>query len=169
MKEVLIVDGYNIIGAWPDLAARKQENLEAAREQLIEMLREYQAFSGREVIVVFDAHSADKFQRLPAAKGIEVIFSKELETADDVIERLAYQMIKKRKRVYVATSDLVEQQVTFGEGALRISSNELRVLFLQAKKQIHERVDQMQKSRNTLADSLDGEIAKILENWRRNQ
>ena len=53
----MIVDGYNIIGAWPELIAlRDEEDLEAARDRLIDKMAEFKAFTGYRVIVVFDAH-----------------------------------------------------------------------------------------------------------------
>ena len=55
MKEYLIVDGYNIIGAWPELQKLKEENLEYARARLIEILSVHAALSKRKVILVFDA------------------------------------------------------------------------------------------------------------------
>lgn len=55
--DILLVDGYNIIGAWPDLQKLKDENnLEDARKILINKMAEYQAYTGMKVIVVFDAH-----------------------------------------------------------------------------------------------------------------
>jgi len=51
--EYLLVDGYNIINAWPEL--RELGNLEHARARLVELLASYGAFRGIEVIVVFDS------------------------------------------------------------------------------------------------------------------
>lgn len=54
--DILLVDGYNIIGAWPELKALKEHDLAAARDRLVERMAEYQAMSGYRVIVVFDAY-----------------------------------------------------------------------------------------------------------------
>ena len=54
--DILLVDGYNIIGAWKELRALKTDKLIDARDRLIEMMAEYKAYSGWKVIVVFDAH-----------------------------------------------------------------------------------------------------------------
>lgn len=56
IQEILIVDGYNIIGAWPELQRLKELSLEEARDRLIDIMAEYQSFSGMKVIVVFDAY-----------------------------------------------------------------------------------------------------------------
>lgn len=53
--DILLVDGYNIIGAWPELRSLKKTNLSHARDRLIEKMAEYQGYTGYRVIVVFDA------------------------------------------------------------------------------------------------------------------
>ena len=55
-KDILLVDGYNIIGAWPELRELKHKNLAEARDRLIERMAEYKAHTGWRVIVLFDAH-----------------------------------------------------------------------------------------------------------------
>ena len=63
-KNILIVDGYNIIGAWPELIGlRDEEDLEAARDRLIEKMAEFQSYTGYRVIVVFDAHMCPGLKR----------------------------------------------------------------------------------------------------------
>ena len=54
--DILLVDGYNIIGAWPELRELKNKDLAAARDRLVEKMAEYQGFSGYKVIIVFDAY-----------------------------------------------------------------------------------------------------------------
>ena len=57
MKEYLIVDGYNIIGAWPELAKlRDEEDMAYARDKLIEELNVHAALSGAIITVIFDAY-----------------------------------------------------------------------------------------------------------------
>ncbi|MFD2172363.1 NYN domain-containing protein [Tumebacillus lipolyticus] len=169
MREVLIVDGYNIIGDWPELRALKRESLEAARDGLLDGLKEYKAFTGREVIVVFDAHLALGGQALEVHSGIEVYYSDQEETADELIERLVYDFLREKTRmhIYVATSDFVEQQVTFGGGALRISARELRTDVQTAKRQIREQVDRQNGARNVIDDHLSPQVREMFEKWRR--
>ena len=56
MKEYLFVDGYNIINSWDTLIEKQKNNLEEARDELMEILSEYHHYSGIEIILVFDAH-----------------------------------------------------------------------------------------------------------------
>lgn len=169
MREILIVDGYNIIGAWPELRSLKHDNLEAARDGLIDSLKDYKAFTGRDVIVVFDAHLAAGRQTEETIGGIRILYSKEDETADELIERLVYDLYEKTTRghIYVATSDYVEQQVTFGEGALRISARELRIDVLAAKKEIREKVSDLGPKRTLLGQRLSPEVEAFFQELRR--
>ncbi len=118
--EYLLVDGYNIIHAWPDLREIAENNLDAARSRLIEILRNYQGFRQSPVIVVFDAY---KVKGNPGSiehlGGLDVVYTKEAETADMYIEKATYDL-RKHHRVRVATSDGLEQVIILGHGALRV-------------------------------------------------
>lgn len=168
MNEVLIVDGYNIIGAWKELNELKRESLELARDRLLSILKEYQRFTGVRVIVVFDAQFTTGPRKEIKGGKMQVLFSKPEETADELIERLVYDIEKVGAHIYVATSDRVEQQVTFGGGALRISARELEKKVRHARRVIREEVQRLNPQRNTLGDRLDENVAKIFEKWRRN-
>ncbi len=60
---ILLVDGYNIIGAWPELRELKNKDLAAARDRLVECMAEYQGYTGYRVIVIFDAHYVTGIER----------------------------------------------------------------------------------------------------------
>jgi len=169
MKEILIVDGYNIIGSWPLLRQQKDEDFEVARLRLLEVLSEYQAFTGREVYVVFDAHRTPAPRTKETWRRLKVLYTKADETADELIERLVHEWEKRKAHIYVATSDAIEQQVTFGAGALRISARELRRTCEQAGRQIERAVADLGKRRTRLEDRLDPKIAERLEKWRREE
>lgn len=171
MKEYLIVDGYNIIGAWPELAKLKDIQLEEARDRLIDRLAEYQAFTGMEVYVVFDAHQVPGLGGKYEQSRLKIFYTKEKETADELIERLTTGLIGRRKRVFVATSDMTEQHVIFGKGALRIPARELLVKLKQAEKDVRERIQEPPRplQGNTLDSKLDGDLKRLFEKWRRGQ
>ncbi|AQP53552.1 DNA-binding protein [Vagococcus penaei] len=125
-SQVLFVDGYNMIGAWPELQRlKKHERLADARDLLLFMLSNYAKYQGIDIIVVFDAQLVPGIQQTYEKFGLTVIFTKEEETADTYIEREAGQRINPLTHVRVATSDLAEQWVIFSQGALRVSAREL--------------------------------------------
>ncbi len=168
MKEYLIVDGYNIIGAWPELQALKEENLEYARVRLIEILSAHAALSKRIVILVFDAYQVKKNSgSREMIQGIEVIYTKENVTADMAIERLTAQ-IPKHQKVFVATSDRLQQETIWGKGAFRISAMELKREVEQAEKERKPHYTPQLYVSNRLEDRIDPEVRRKLEKISKN-
>ncbi|MBR3016492.1 MAG: TetM/TetW/TetO/TetS family tetracycline resistance ribosomal protection protein [Clostridia bacterium] len=123
-KEILLVDGYNIIFAWEELKKQSKENLEAARQQLMDILCNYSGMTGKDVILVFDAY---RVQGNPGSMekyaNIFVVYTKEAQTADAYIEKTTYEA-KGTARIRVATSDGPEQAIVLGNRALRVSARE---------------------------------------------
>ena len=124
--EILLVDGYNILYAWEEWKNLLQDSFESARTQLTELLCDYAAVTGREVILVFDAYkvkgnpgSAQKY------KNIYVVYTREAQTADAYIEKTTL-LARNRARVRVVTSDRPEQLIALGNEALRTSAREFR-------------------------------------------
>lgn len=140
--EYLLVDGYNIIFAWEELAALARRDFGAARLVLMDILANFQAFKKVELILVFDAY---KVPNNPGSveryKGIHVVYTKEAETADAYIERVTYE-IGRKHRVRVATSDGLEQMVILGHGALRISARAFKLEVEQTEGQISELIEE---------------------------
>jgi predicted RNA-binding protein with PIN domain len=167
MNELLIVDGYNMIGAWPELAKLKDINLEEARDRLIDMLSEYQGFSGHKVYLIFDAHQIPGLGGKYEQGKLEIYYTKEKETADELIERLVSRLISRKNRISVATSDMAEQSVVFGLGALRIPASELLRKIRQNKQDIQKQIAQSPPPRNSFDSRLDSRILDILERKRR--
>ncbi|GAV15831.1 NYN domain-containing protein [Paenibacillus sp. NAIST15-1] len=139
-RDVLLVDGYNMIGAWPELRELKDKDLDEARERLLNMLADYLAYSGRRVIVVFDAYRVPGLGAKYTQGKVSVQFTKEKETADECIERLARELGHRRRQIYVATSDMTEQNVAFAQGALRISARELGLIIVQARREVETKI-----------------------------
>ncbi|CAG7647518.1 putative protein YacP [Paenibacillus solanacearum] len=169
IQEILIVDGYNIIGAWPELQKLKDIRLEEARDRLIAIMGEYQSFSGMKVILVFDAYYVPGLGRKDVHHKLPVYFTKEKETADELIERLVTAHIGRRKQIYVATSDMTEQHVIFGKGAFRVPASELLVKVRQARQEIRKKIEEdNQASRHNSFDSrLTDDVKAMFEKWRR--
>ncbi|MDF2548424.1 MAG: hypothetical protein K0R93_3322 [Anaerosolibacter sp.] len=171
MKKYLLVDGYNVINAWPELKKLGVEHLQEARDRLIELLVEYKSFTGDRVILVFDAHLVKgTLIKEQSLHGVEIIFTKEHQTADSYIEKKVEELTKNRRNVVrVATSDWAEQQVVLGSGATRISARELHIEIELVKKQIRTKTNEVQKNYDRLGDRIDANVFEILERWRRRQ
>lgn len=136
---LLIVDGYNMIGAWPELVLLKnQDRLEDAREALLHRLSNYSKYEGLKIIVVFDAQLVPGVTQSYSKYQLQVIFTEEGETADSYIERIAGELNDRLTQVTVATSDLAEQWVVFSQGALRTSARELYKSIEKTEEAIHQ-------------------------------
>lgn len=124
---VLLVDGYNIIGAWPKLRQlMRRSNMDLARHQLVETLSSFVAFRGYRTTVIFDAYThPTPAQQEFSASGIEIYYTHYGETADTAIERLCAQLEWEACRVRVATSDRIQQMVVTGFGAEWLSAQQL--------------------------------------------
>ena len=134
----IIVDGYNIIFAWEDLAKTAQGDIDAARRRLCDILSSYAGFTKVKLVVVFDGY---KQKGNPGEKSqfhnIQVVFTKEGETCDAYIESLVHD-IGSNYSVRVATSDNLVQLSSFRSGVLRMSARELLLEVEAARKEMGE-------------------------------
>ena len=138
-EEYLLVDGYNIIFAWEELGNLAKTDLNAARCRLMDILCNFQAFRRMHLILVFDAYrvkgnpgSVERYH------NIDVVYTKEAETADHYIEKVTHELSRKNNRVRVATSDGLEQIIILGAGAIRVSARELYEEVTAAEKEMRE-------------------------------
>ncbi len=165
-KEYLFIDGYNLINQWSyykDVA----RNIENSRNKLIELLVEYQAYRGIKVIVVFDAHLVKgSVEKREVVSGVEVIYTKEHETADSYIEK-QLDRIGRYERVQVATSDNSIQQIVLARGGTRISAHEMILELENTKKDIRTRTDKPRQNGTNIDKILDPETLERLEKLRR--
>jgi len=129
--DYLVIDGYNVIGAWPQLKKTKDFALADARQKLVEILREYQAFTGKYIILVFDAYRSKGEKATTHLPGMEIRFTDYGQTADSLIESLVARLAEQNQAVGVVTSDWAQQQIVLGKGARRWSSREF---YLEVKK-----------------------------------
>lgn len=140
----LLVDGYNIIFAWEDLKNIANENLDAAREVLVNRLCNYRGFTQCSLILVFDAYKVKgNVGSVEHINGIDVVYTKEAETADAYIEKVTHELAKNH-RVRVATSDGLEQLIILGNGAVRVSALELLKEVTDTENKIREFLKNMQ-------------------------
>jgi predicted RNA-binding protein with PIN domain len=170
LPEYLLVDGYNIIFAWDELKELAKENIDSAREALIEVLGNYQGYRKCNVIAVFDAYKVKGGQRHFEKHGeVTVVYTKEAETADTYIERTTYELAGKggtlsggKYRVRVATSDRLEQMIILGNNAQRVSAKDFRVEVEQVNEEIREYLRQLER-RNIIENPNKLEIERSNE------
>lgn len=167
-NEFLLVDGYNIIHAWPELLELSELSLESARLKLMDMLSNYQGYRKITVILVFDAYLVKGNQgSVNMHDNIYVVYTKEAETADNYIERVVNRM-PKHYSVRVASSDGLVQLISMGGGAVRMSAAELKNELNSTVKTMRERyISKRPPKNNMLEDNLDEHTRSILEMMRR--
>ena len=165
-KEYLFIDGYNIINQWKTLK-NYTESIENSRNKLIEDLIEYKAYRGINVIVVFDAHLVKgSNEKKEMISGVEVVYTKEHETADSYIEK-QLDKIGREEIVQVATSDNYIQQIVIARGGTRISAEEMFLEFNKTKQEIRRKTDNIRQNSTKISNVLDSATLEKLENLRR--
>ena len=143
--ERLIVDGYNVVHAWPSLKRELDEaGLEAARDRLIERMALLGMVTGAEVTVVFDSHRAAASSE-EVIEGVRVMFTRKGHSADHAIERLAYLAAEAGDVITVATSDRFQRDLVRGMGGAVISAMELERRVADAEAELGRRVKRYSK------------------------
>lgn len=161
-QALFLVDGYNIIGAWPHLQrSRDTAGLEAARRDLIEALVSYSAFHDYDTRIVFDA----QFQGNPGCreivtKNLSVCYTDYRQTADTYIERACalfrHDLRKFKQRLIVATSDRAQQLTVVGYGAEWVSAQQLGLEVETSVQRVRSKQKQKRKSQaRFLANAID--------------
>ena len=140
-EEYLLVDGYNVIFAWEELRELAKDNIDGARNMLVEILSNYQGYKKCEVILVFDAYKVKGNREIEKVNNVNIVYTKEAETADMYIETVTHKLAKNHK-VRVVTSDALEQLIILGNGALRVSSRMFYYEILQTQKEINSIIEE---------------------------
>jgi uncharacterized protein len=170
----LLVDGYNIIGAWPKLdKLRDRHGLEVSRQKLIEALINYSACEGLNTHLVFDA----QYQNKPVVAEtitheLSVCYTDFGQTADSYIEKFCadfrYHVSRSITRLIVATSDRTQKLVVTGYGAEWISAQRLiGELETNFKRYQSQQKHRKQANRAFLFDTLDPKTKQKLEDLRK--
>ncbi len=166
-EEYLLVDGYNIIFAWESLSELARTNLDGARNKLMDILSNFQAYRKMHLILVFDAY---KVKGNPGSTvryhNIDVVYTKEAETADQYIEKVSHNM-RGKYRVRVATSDGLEQLIIMGAGAARVSAREFQQEVMAASEELRQTFlanpGQPSGTKNYLMEGVSEEVAEYME------
>ncbi|WKV07939.1 NYN domain-containing protein [Thermoanaerobacterium sp. CMT5567-10] len=162
----MVIDGYNIINNWQDLKLEAKSSLEDARQKLIDILLNFRGYTGFNIILVFDAmYVKGNQQKHEYYSGLEVVYTKEGESADSYIEGIIKDIIKKDK-VVVVTSDWVLQQVVLAQGAIRMSARELYEElndYLENKKKLYAKDDKKDSIESRLSEEIIKKLRKMAE------
>ena len=148
-RELLyLIDGYNLLFAREELKNTVEVDIGLARQRLLDQLHSYAAYKGCSMIVVFDGYKA---RGNPGDKQLEpriqVVYTREGQTADAYIESMAAQ-IGKNYSVRVVTSDSLVQLSSFRSGLLRVSSRELWEEMDRCGDQIHTYLTELRQHEN---------------------
>ena len=118
----IIVDGYNLIRQWPELAMLDRADLQSGREALLQELRAYQREKRHRITVVFDGRERGGVSGgAENAGGIGVRYSRQGETADEVI---AHLVAEAGEGAVVVSSDREVQAAARRHGAAPLSAAE---------------------------------------------
>lgn len=162
-EEYLLVDGYNIIHAWPELNELIEVNMEAARMRLLDSLSNYQGIRKCKIIVVFDAYRVQGHrEEISTYNNIHVVYTKEAQTADEYIEKFVSNKGKKYN-ITVATSDALQQLIVRGQGSQLLSARELKLEIERVKESVRrDYLDLQINNRNTLNKTLPSSLKEKL-------
>lgn len=141
--DYLIIDGYNFIFAIDELRRSAEADISRTRDMVVRMMCDYSAFRRCYVIVVFDAYKrAGGEGSVEELGGVTVVYTKESQTADAYIERTAHEIADKHT-VRVVTSDMQEQLVILGVGALRVPAGEFYAELMANRSKIREALNEL--------------------------
>ncbi len=171
MKDLLIVDGHNYIFNFNVLGKIKNTDIENLKDRLISDLSAYGSQKECNIIVVFDAKGgSNRVRGIQTVDNIKVIHSREGEIADTVIEELAKKWSDQRK-LFVVTSDYLQQKVIFGKNTIRKSSREFSLEINSVKENIRQTIkENKNRSRGNfypLEDRLDPNTKKKISDLRK--
>ena len=140
------MDGFSLLHRWPEVAPGKPRHSAAAREELVHRLTLYHDASGTPITVVFDgSKSRAEADESPGHSGVEVLYSRAGQTADQLIERAAFRL-KAYGEVMVVTDDFAERDTvsSFGgissscENFIRMAEGDLANLQREVQKYNHK-------------------------------
>ncbi|MCX7708331.1 MAG: TetM/TetW/TetO/TetS family tetracycline resistance ribosomal protection protein [Clostridia bacterium] len=163
-EEYLLVDGYNIIYAWPELKGHADENMDGARMKLLDTLSNYQGIRKCRIIVVFDAYRVQgHLEEVIDYHNIHVVYTREAQTADQYIEKFAHDN-QKKYNITVATSDGLQQIIIRGAGCSLLSARELKAEVDGANERIKQEYQEVRgRDRNYIKDALSQEAKQQME------
>ena len=140
-RKKILVDGYNFLFAKEEWKALAQTDLMAGREQILPLLSAYAAYHDVDLYLIFDAYrvKSNPGKTLQLDSRMQVIFTKEGESADFALSRMANDFSQSGYPVVVVSSDQAVQIQGFsGKGAIVYSSKEFALQVEDMKKRISD-------------------------------
>ena len=123
-ESMVIVDGYNLIYSWDTLKEVADFSLEKAREELMDVLSSYVAYTKEKLVLVFDAYLVREGMGSDFTHdGYRVVFTKENQTADAFIEKMMHDLGPNYK-IRVVTGDRLVQFAAVHSGISRMTTQE---------------------------------------------
>ena len=117
----ILIDGYSLLHAWPELAPGKARHTAAARDELIHQITRYQDVIGTPITIVFDGANTDiRLSTVESSREVEILYSRTGQTADDIIERLAHRFAAYGE-ILAVTDDYAERDTVIAMGGLAAS------------------------------------------------
>ncbi len=164
-REQLVVDGYNIINYWPSLKDASINSLEEAREKLMDILAEYAHYAKLDIMVVFDAYKVNgRIATEEKYHDITVVFTEEYQTADHYIEKYLDRYGMER-RIRVATSDRVEQDLILSRGGTRVSARELEAEIQDSLRNAKRKQALVNTKNDYVMGEMPSKFQDMLEKW----
>ncbi|HYF33658.1 MAG TPA: NYN domain-containing protein [Prosthecobacter sp.] len=136
----LLVDGHNVMHAWPEL--RRQlgtpRKRHLAQLELLQRLRHFQDMTGTQVVVVFDGTQSQRSEEREK-DGLQIIFADANSTADAILERLAAKYAAQHPMRVVSADGLIRDAI-LAFGAEWMSPEMLRMLCADAEADMRKRI-----------------------------
>ena len=168
MKDLYLVDGYNVIFCMSD--QYPTHDLETGRKRLIDALQDFGAHNDIEIIIVFDGQGTSlKIREETLSEYFHILFTPARMTADSYIERESYKRRDEYRSIFVVTSDGPEQNQVLGHGSYRLAVADLERMLKQDKKRQHTfiKTNNLKNMRSEIGRNLPVDVQAKLERLRK--
>lgn len=121
---VYLIDGYNLMYSIEEIKAIANTDLISARDKVIDIVCDFKGYTGKDCILVFDAYKNNvSIPIVTKEYNISIVYTQMNQTADTYIEQKVQELNDDHK-IYVVTSDYLEQLKVFSSNCLRLSCKE---------------------------------------------
>ena len=147
-RNMVIVDGYNLIYSDDNLKKTASYSLEKARDDLMNLLSNYVAYTKTELVLVFDAYLVEDNKGTEFMHdGYKVVFTKADQTADAYIEKLMYELGPDYS-IRIVTDDKLLQFSAVHSGIFRMTTKEFLEELTRIGNEITEFVRKLAECKN---------------------